>query len=432
MKLIDIFKSASGNMVQSKLRTALTIIAVFIGAFTLTLTTAIGNGISGYIDKQVANVGAKDLLIIQAQATNAFAGLTGDAPKEYDPERKLTASSYGGPAVAVLTPVDIEKIRATEHLSDVRNVQIPAVDYIVGPNAKKYQTGVDQYWDDTNLDMGSGTEPNNHTDENQLSLPSEFVTVLGFADFEAAVGQTVSLGITAATGEIFEIKATISGVQLKSLVAAGGANLNQALSEALYDAQSVGLPDSAKEQYSFVVARYDTSISADQLTALKKSLQDSGYTATTVEDQIGIFKQVISGVAGVFTMFGAIALLAAAFGVINTLFMAVQERTREIGLMKAIGMSGNRIFLLFSIEAVLLGFWGSLLGVLAALGTGSIVNQVASSGFLKDFEGLELLVFPIQSIVIIMLIIMLIAFLAGTLPARRAGKLDPIDALRYE
>jgi putative ABC transport system permease protein len=96
------------------------------------------------------------------------------------------------------------------------------------------------------------------------------------------------------------------------------------------------------------------------------------------------------------------------------------------------GMSGSRIFLLFSTEAILLGFWGSFLGVLVAVGIGQIANQIATKTFLKDFVGLNLLAFPLQSILTIMGLIMLIAFLAGTLPARRAAKLNPIDALRYE
>jgi len=128
----------------------------------------------------------------------------------------------------------------------------------------------------------------------------------------------------------------------------------------------------------------------------------------------------------------AIALLAASFGIINTLLMAVQERTREIGLMKAMGLGRNKIFMLFSIEAVLLGFWGSLLGSLAGIGIGQVVNRIASDTFLKDLPGFNLTEFSPQSVAVIMLIIMSIAFIAGTLPARRASQKDPIEALRYE
>ncbi len=148
-------------------------------------------------------------------------------------------------------------------------------------------------------------------------------------------------------------------------------------------------------------------------------MKKQGYAAKTIEDQIGTFKAVISGIVAVLNAFGVIALLAASFGIINTLLMSVQERTKEIGLMKAMGMSPSRIFLLFSVEAVLLGFWGSLLGVMAAIGVGQIANHVVSTGILKDLPGLTLLTFPPMGTLGIIALIMVIAFLAGTLPRAR-------------
>ena len=140
----------------------------------------------------------------------------------------------------------------------------------------------------------------------------------------------------------------------------------------------------------------------------------------------------MGAIIAVLNFFAIIALVAASFGIVNTLLMAVQERTKEIGLMKAMGLGGGKIFLLFSIEAILLGFWGSLLGSLAGIGVGMIANSYASSTFLKDLPGFSLTSFSVLSVAAIMLIIMAIAFIAGTLPARRASRKNPIDALRYE
>ena len=112
--------------------------------------------------------------------------------------------------------------------------------------------------------------------------------------------------------------------------------------------------------------------------------------------------------------------------------MAVQERTREIGLMKAMGMSNKSVFFSFSMEAILLGFWGSVVGILVSMLVGTVANTIAHETFLSSFPTFELVIFKPLNMAIITGIIMLIAFIAGTAPARRASKKDPIDALRYE
>ena len=88
-----------------------------------------------------------------------------------------------------------------------------------------------------------------------------------------------------------------------------------------------------------------------------------------------------------FTIFGGIALLAAAIGIVNTLFMSVEERTREIGLDKALGMSSGRVYAEFATEAILLGFWGSVFGVVVAMIIGTVANTAvhAPGGFLEVF-----------------------------------------------
>ena len=106
--------------------------------------------------------------------------------------------------------------------------------------------------------------------------------------------------------------------------------------------------------------------------------------------------------------------------------------TAEIGLMKAMGLSDTKVFTLFSVEAIMIGLWGSILGVLAAMGVGSIINSLALDTFLKGMDGFHLTQFNIANVSIVIVIIMIISFLAGTLPSKKAAKQDPIDALRYE
>lgn len=434
MKLIDIFKTASSNIWQSKLRTFLTVIAVFIGAFTLTLTNGIGAGISQYIDGQVNSIGATNVLIVQAKQP-ATSPTSSDTPEKYDPAKTTSQTSFGGGpgiSVTVLTTKDITKLKAEPGIIDVTPQRSVSPSYIFGENGDKYVLNVSSYIDGTNIAMNAGSVPDNASSALQIDLPYNYVSVLGFSSYAEAIGKSITVGITDASGAISEIKATVVGVPQKSLLGGGGANINGALFDKLYDTQTVGLPANSLGKYTAAIAHFDSSYSASQITDLKNRLDKDSFTGQTIEDRIGIVKQIINGIVIVFDIFAIIALLAASFGVINTLLMSVQERTREIGLMKAMGMGSGRIFTLFSMEAILLGFWGSFLGVLVAVGVGKVANRVASRNFLKDFEGLHLLAFPLANLVVIIVAIMFIAFLAGTLPARQAAKLDPIEALRHE
>ncbi|HUD20914.1 MAG TPA: ABC transporter permease [Candidatus Saccharimonadales bacterium] len=435
MRLIDIFRTASGNIWQSKLRTILTIIAVFIGAFTLVLTTGIGAGISQYIDGQVSGIGAKNVLMITAKTTTTSVGSSTD-PQKYDPD-KITRQRGGGgvdggESTTLLTDKDVAKIETQSGILDATPQRSVSPDYISGSNKDKYLLSVSHYIDGTNVVMNAGVITSNTSTQSEIALPYNYVSVLGFANYADAVGKTVKIGITDSTGTLSEVSAVVVGVPEKSLMSSDGASVNSTLFDKLYEVQSVGLPAASLNRYAMVVAHFDSSYTDAQVTDLKNRLDKDGYTGQTIADTIATVKKIISGIVIVFDIFAIIALLAASFGVINTLLMSVQERTKEIGLMKAVGMGRRRIFLLFSIEAILLGFWGSFLGVLVAIGVGKIANQIATRTFLKDFEGLHLLAFPPMNLVLIVLGIMFVAFLAGTLPARRASGLNPIDALRYE
>jgi putative ABC transport system permease protein len=432
MKLIDIFKTAGANILQSPLRTFLTIIAVFVGAFTLTLTTGIGAGISQYIDSQVDSIGARNVLIVRAKSTSA-GPLSG--PQKYDPDKSSSPMFMGfgrGDSAPMLTDRDLATIKAESGVLDVTPQRFVVPSYIVGPNGQKYKLLVNEYVGGTHVAMNSGVVASNLSSVPQIVLPYNYVSTLGFSGYANAVNKNVTIGVSDLSGAITEISATVVGVAQKSLISSTFANINSALFDKLYNIQYAGLPNNIVSKHRSAIVHFDPSYSERQVRALKFRLNKDGYIGETFVDEVATLKQIVNGIVIVFDLFAGVALIAAGFGVINTLLMSVQERTKEIGLMKAMGMGRSRIFLLFSAEAVLLGFWGSFLGVLAAMGVGLIANVIASRGFLKDFEGLRLLAFPPVNVIGIIVGIMAVAFLAGALPARRAAGLDPIDALRYE
>ncbi len=431
MKIIDIIATANSNMFRSKLRTSLTIIAIFIGAFTLTLTNGLGSGISQYIDKEVGNLGAKDVLIIQGVGEST--GLPSDAVKKYNPDKKtVSLESQGNRTITVLTDQDIAKIRKIDGIKSAEPFLNAQVDYVSAGSSEKYIGSVEQYLSGANYALASGKVITNAGKTPEVLIPVTYISPLGFSDAGSAIGKTMHFGVTNGLGNQSEVSATIVGVKEKSLAGGSGLSINSNLMDLLRKTQYTGLPPDTANSYQYATARFDPTISAAALTDLKSRLTKAGYSSMTVEDQIGSFKAVINGIVMVLNGFAIIALLAASFGIINTLLMSVQERTKEIGLMKAMGMSASRIFLLFSGEAVMLGFWGSLIGSVAAIGVGSIINRIVLSTFLKDLVGLQLLAFSPASVASIIGIVMGIAFLAGSLPAIRAARQNPIDSLRYE
>jgi putative ABC transport system permease protein len=430
MKLTDILATASANMFRSKLRTFLTIIAIFVGAFTLTLTNGLGSGISSYITKQVNDFGATNVITITAAASTTS---TSDTPQKYDPSKKIGVDAEGpGITTTLLTNADVAKIQKIAGITSVEPDRSIVPDYIEGSSSGKYQVAVAEFVSGSQLTLAAGNTIDASSTTNQLIIPVSYVSSLGYSDPAAAIGKTATLGISDGYGQLHEVEGTIVGVEQKSLVGGSSISINDALRNALYNEESIGLPAASQDGYASVTARFDSGYNANQISTLKNNLKNQGYGGETVADRIGTFQEVINGIIAVLDAFAVIALLAASFGIINTLLMSVQERTKEIGLMKAMGMSGSRIFLLFSFEAVLLGFWGSALGVVVAEIVGRVANHIVSNGFLKDLAGLQLLTFPVRSVAFIILLVMAVAFVAGTLPAYRAARQSPIDSLRYE
>jgi putative ABC transport system permease protein len=164
---------------------------------------------------------------------------------------------------------------------------------------------------------------------------------------------------------------------------------------------------------------------------VKEDLQSQDFVAQTAKDLQSLIFTVVNTLQGIVLGFGVIALIASVFGIVNTQYISVLERTREIGLMKALGMRGSHVSRLFQFEAAWIGFLGGIIGSVIAVVLGTALNPVITDR-LDLGEGTYLLIFQVVPVVLMILGLMLIAMLAGYLPARKAAKLDPIEALRTE
>ncbi|SBS73182.1 ABC transporter permease [uncultured Microbacterium sp.] len=428
MNISDLLTTAVGNTLRSKARTTFTVLAIFIGAFTLTITSAIGTGVSDYIDNQIGAFGAKDILTITKTSGEAEQQ---EGPAEYDPDAAIVGADLAQFETEPLTDQDLDAIRSVEGILDLSSVRQVNPRYIEYDHRGKYMLDVNASANLTTPDLAAGAQLDNTGADPQILLVSSYVHALGYGDADRAVGTTVRIGIADYTGELHEVVATVAGVQNETILASGAA-LNDALVEQLHAIQSIGQPAATSEQSVVAIAHFSPDATEAQIDAIQAALADQGFEAATVSDQIGVIQTVVDGIIAVLNSFAVIALIAAGFGIVNTLLMSVQERTREIGLMKAMGMRGRSIYALFSTEAVFIGFLGSVLGAAAAIGIGTVANGLIVDRFLTDLEGLQVLRFEVVPVASILLTVMLIAFLAGTLPARRAARQNPIDALRYE
>lgn len=434
MRTVDILSSALRNAFRSRLRTTLTVLAVFVGALTLSLTNGLGTGINAYVQDTVASVGVEDVMTVTKTDQEAE---TGDGPQPYDPDQlQATGDGPGGgapgaPTTIALTDDDITTIRDVEGVLRVEPARNVAVDYVQHDDGDRYQLSLSQLVPGMHVELASGSEVDLEADTPQVVLPDSYLQPLGLGSTTEAVGQEVTFAVTDATGKQTTTTAEVTGIAEPGLVAMLGGVPNEALITTLHDLQTTGAPANQEDTYASASVWFDLN-AQDGAATLKDGLEDAGYTATTLEDQLGAITSVVDTIVLVLNGFAIIALLAASIGIVNTLFMAVQERTREIGLMKAMGLSSAKVFSLFSMEATIIGLLGSGLGVLGAIGIGQAVSGALSGSLLADLPGLTLVAFDPLSVAVIVLGVMAVAFLAGTTPALRAAQADPIASLRYE
>jgi len=433
MRTPDLITSAIANTFRSKTRTILTILAIFVGAFTLTITNGLGTGINRYIDDTVGAIGASDVLTVTKPAADA--ATASDGPAEYDPD-SIEGAQQGPPGTSAtltaLTPDDLTALGEIDGVLRVQATKSISVDYIQHSDGTRYVIGMGSFVPGQSIQLSEGTEPDQDSSELQVVIPESFVEPLGLDSARDAIGQTVTIAVSDAERTQHLVDATVTGVSEETLTGGTNAVPNEALTDALFDAQNVGVPEDQQDRFAQASVWFDADSTDQQITELKHRISDAGYTSTTVADQLGTFKAVIDAIVLVLNAFAVIALLAASFGIVNTLLMSVQERTREIGLMKAMGMGSGKVFGLFSLEAIFIGFLGSAIGVGIGMLVGGAVSSALAGGLFADLAGLTLIAFDPLSVAVIILAIMGIAFLAGTLPALRAAKADPVESLRYE
>jgi len=454
MRRFDIMRRAARNLKQAKGRTFLTSLAIGVGAFTLTMALAAGQGTRDYADKLLKNnVDPQAMFIVKDKSLFQQGGTIG--LREYDPDVSTNSSGRPGTTIKQLNESDITYFNSRGDLTNV----IPT--YTLSPkwvqfegNTKKYIGSVD-YYDATILnETKAGTLPTLGTQiaDSDATIPQTYAETLG-VDAGSLIGKTVSITFA-------QQATTASDAQIQQAFAAGGTQAVQDLlspqektftytiravtktptmsfsatprisisasSARIANAyQTTGTTSSGK--YSSVTALVKSGSSPD---TVKADLESHGYGAETAKDAQSILFTIVNTLQGIVAGFGLLTLLASLFGIINTQYISVLERTSQIGLMKALGMSKKAIAKLFRYEAAWIGLLGGALGAAVAFITGTLANPAISKAL--DIGDSQILEFVWWQIAAMIGALVLIAIIAGWLPSRKAAKLDPIEALRTE
>lgn len=423
MRLVDTFAYAAQNLRRAKLRTSLTIIGIAIGTAAVVTLLAFGQGVQAISVRQAGTFSQVSTVGVQPD------------PKAQPPKP--------------VTPAALAQLRAIPGVTSTQtSLGTPPLRVTVGGRSVDMNSDSGTPLDSTYvLKYGSaGTGPN------AVLLPAGVATTLGVAA-PSLVGKVATI---TAGGDVHPT----AGPRKQTAFVAGPDRTYPVTIAGLIDDTHISPEERATAPVvvtSELAATIDGALSGQTADAY---LAASGYSAVAlvtsdprqtrgIADRVkalGFLAQTRSDLlnrldtfflllqAGLGTM-GGIALLVAAVGIANTMITTVLERTREIGIMKALGAEPGTIRLMFLAETALVGLVGGVLGLLLSFLGGLVGQQVFVRVIQSQSPGFDpgvLFLFPAQLLLAGVLLAVLVSLLGGALPSRRAARLEPLDALRYE
>ena len=483
MRFSDYILIAFRNIRRQKLRSALTIFAVVIGATSVTIMLAAVFSLKGFMTKQFEANGTFQQVAVSAQTDISWDDHNNGGNNDCATCTKLTddlATKIGGlphvAGVARTTQVGMfqslsyggQKLRVQQVMAydandilkntvlagrdinktDTTGVLTITSDYAdklgfkhnygaligkqIGLNTRNYYTGVGSDPLQAFKDQQAWFSAHPGADGRDYQQPSITLT-----------GKIV--GVIEASDNSFVIRVPLDwarGMQESQNVQVTQADMDAAQAKCRAsrtpNCNSQPVPSTvvvvdelAKQGYNSLIVKADQATNA---AAVAKNIRTSykvgaADAQTQIKQQLAIFNILGLVLGGI----GGIALVVAAVGVVNTMIMSILERTREIGVMRAVGARRGTVSLLFTIEAALLGFFGGVLGLVVGYAAVLIANPIVNkqlSG--NNITSSNIITLPIWLILGVIGLTTVIGVLAGLYPARRAAYLDPVEALHYE
>lgn len=169
------------------------------------------------------------------------------------------------------------------------------------------------------------------------------------------------------------------------------------------------------------------------LEKIRQQIDNLGYKTASVADTVAQIDRLFGTARAVLATFGLVALAVASLGMFNTLTVSLMERTREVGIMKAMGMQSSEVKELFLAEAMAMGLLGGVFGVLTGFLAGKLLGIVLSTfAIVKGVGWIDISYIPPLFVVFVLILSFAVGVVTGIYPARRATKISALDALRYE
>lgn len=433
MRRIDIIRRAGKNLRLAKKRTILTSLAIAVGATTVAVAIAAAKGGNAYVESLANKIGdQRALVVIRAVKTQDPYAPNKISTTREDFEKTQTEESIKS---RIISKEDLNKISKVKGVRKVLPATPVNAETVRIENGEKYDVGVATKNDEQDMELSAGTlDKNNQINAGKIVAPKAYVEVLGGKKPEDIVGKKVILEFKDSKGQIFEktfeIQAVDAGKTETTFNYQGNFWIENSDGLAIATKQNEGDP----QFYSLSVTT-DGSRTVDEIKKDILALNGgSYYNVSTFADDKAIVQTAINAMSAGLAGFGFLTLLAAVFGIINTQYISVLERTSQIGLMKSLGMRKSDVSKLFRYEAALIGLIGGVIGVVVAYGI-TFLNPVIKNALkLQNAAGVDtnLLQPHWLAWILLVLVLMIISILSGYLPARKAAKMNPIEALRTE
>jgi len=414
MKLRDSLKSATASFRHGKMRSALTMLGIVIGIASVIILMSIGQSAQDYILNQVESVGSNLVFIIPGGTTNG---------------KFSSPASAQGIVITTLNNQDVTALAREPSITAVVPIVRGQANAIYGDNSitVTYEGSDANVFPVENFGVANGypfTQSDVDSENHVAVIGSDLATTLFGAN--NPVGQTIRLQ---------NVDFRIVGVLEPKGTGPGGVNEDDLALIPLTVAQSQML---GITYLNMVMVQanpaYDITFVKNRITSILA--QDHGITDPnkydfTIETEADILS-LLGSITSVMTLFlaaiASISLVVGGIGIMNIMLVSVIERTREIGLRKAVGATEGDILQQFLIEAVMLTFVGGVIGI--ALG-GAFVGLVYLA--ITHFSAIAwTFAFPLSAVVIAVCVSTATGIAFGIYPARQAARKSPIEALRYE